>query len=233
MNKVQSLPIAGRRSLVTAAIEILRSKVNDGSWQIGDRIPAEAELAEALRVGRNTIREAIRVLSHSGMLEVRQGDGTYVRRAVDPAETIQRINRSSIRDHLEMQSILEAEAARFAARRRTEADIQNLSELVNALGARSPNEGLEEYMRRDRAFHLAVAAAAHNQAIEELYRYFALSIQTHARTIRHDGELNEPGPAEHRAIVDAIIRQDEELAATAARKILMPRIRNLSELQGG
>jgi DNA-binding FadR family transcriptional regulator len=232
MGTIQSLPTVGRRSLVTSAIEIFRSKVSDGTWKIGDRIPAEAELAEALDVGRNTVREAIRVLSHSGMLEVRQGDGTYVRSAIDPAETIHRINRSSIRDHLEMQSILEAEAARFAARRRTEADIRILNKLVNALGIRSPGQGLEEYMRRDRAFHLAVAAAAHNQAIEELYRYFALSIRTHARTIRNEGELAEPGLAEHRAIVDAIIRQDEELAAIAARQILMPRIRALSEIQG-
>ena len=229
MNSTRSLPAVDRRSLVAAAIDILRSKVGDGSWKVGDRIPAEPELAEALNVGRNTIREAIRVLSHSGMLDVRQGDGTYVCRTVDPAETIQRINRSSIRDHLEMQSILEAEAARFAARRRTEVDIEVLKKLVAALGEPRQGEGLEGYMQRDRAFHLAVAKAAHNQAIEELYRYFALSIHTHARTIRDDGELAEPGLAAHRDIVDAIIRKDEELAANAARKILMPRIQKLAD----
>jgi len=232
MKSDRALPPVDRRSLVTAAIDILRGKVQDGTWQIGDRIPAEAELARALSVGRNTIREAVRVLSHSGMLEVRQGDGTYVRRIVDAAEIMQRINRSSIRDHLEMQSILEAEAARFAARRRTPADIERLTELVATLGERRPDEGLEEYMERDRAFHLAIAAAAHNQAIEELYRYFALSIRTHVRTIREDGELADPGREAHRAIVDAIVRQDEEAAAAAARNILLPRIRKLAEVEG-
>jgi DNA-binding FadR family transcriptional regulator len=233
MTNPRSLPTADRRSLVASAIDILRSRIRDGTWRVGDRIPAEAELAEALGVGRNTVREAIRVLSHSGMLEVRQGDGTYVRRAVDPAETIQRINRASLRDHLEMQSILEAEAARFAARRRTDRDVEVLKTSVALLGARSSGEDLEAYMQRDRAFHLAVAAAAHNQAIEELYRYFALSVHTHARAIRNDGELSEPSLEAHQAIVDAIVDQDEERAAIAARNILMPRIKKLAETEGG
>lgn len=193
------------------------------------RIPPEPELAGALNVGRNTIREAVKVLAHSGMLEVRQGDGTYVRRIVDPAETLQRINRSSLRDHLEMQSILEAEAARFAARRRTRRGYRRPAK--SGQGARRPGEPVEDFIQRDRAFHLAVAAAAHNQAIEELYRYFALSIATHARTIRDDGELAEPGIAEHQAIVAAIVRKDEEGAAEAARNILIPRIRRLTEMQ--
>ena len=233
MNSIRSLPAVDRRSLVASAIDILRSKVRDGTWRVGDRIPAEAELAEALGVGRNTIREAVRVLSHSGMLEVLQGDGTYVRRAVDPAETIQRINRASLRDHLEMQSILEAEAARFAARRRTGPDIKMLKTCIASLGPRFPGEDIEAVMQRDRAFHLAVAAAAHNQAIEELYRYFALSVHMHARTIRSDGELAEPSLEAHQAIVDAIVSQDEERAAIAARNILMPRIKKLAAAEGG
>ncbi|MGZ5804763.1 MAG: FadR/GntR family transcriptional regulator [Xanthobacteraceae bacterium] len=232
MNNTQLLPAVDRRSLVASVIDILRSKVRDGTWRVADRIPAEAELAEAFGVGRNTVREAIRVLSHSGMLEVRQGDGTYVRRAVDPAETIQRINRSSLRDHLEMQSILEAEAARFAARRRTQLDIEALKKTVASLKSRLPGEDLEAYMQRDRAFHIAVATAAHNQAIEELYRYFALAVHTHALTIQSDGELAEPSYEAHWAIVDAIIKQDEERAANAARNILTPRITRLSEIEG-
>lgn len=231
MTANRSLPAIDRRSLVASVIDILRANVRDGTWRVDQRIPPESELAGALNVGRNTIREAVKVLAHSGMLEVRQGDGTYVRRIVDPVETLERINRSSLRDHLEMQSILEAEAARFAARRRTDADIAVLRKAVKARGARRPGEPVEDFIQRDRAFHLAVAAAAHNQAIEELYRYFALSIATHARTIRDDGELAEPGIAEHQAIVEAIVRQDEESAAEAARNILIPRIRRLTEMQ--
>jgi DNA-binding FadR family transcriptional regulator len=233
MKKAHSLPAVGRRSLVASAIEVLRAKVHDGTWPVGARIPAEAELAEALGVGRNTVREAVRALSHSGMLQVRQGDGTYVKRAVDATETLQRLDRSSLRDHLEMQSILEAEAARFAARRRTNADIRVLKAALASRGARAPREDVEAFLHRDRRFHLAVAAAAHNQAIEELYRFFALSVESHAQAIRADGELAEPGPDAHGAIVEAIVARDEERAAMTARHILAPRIERLSETERG
>ena len=229
MSKRSHITAVPRRSLVTEAIEILRSKVSDGTWRLGERLPPEPELAEALGVGRNTVREAIRVLSHSKMLDVRQGDGTYVQSLVDPAETLQRINRSSVRDHLEMQSILEAEAARFAARRRTNADIVTLNKLLDERGERTKYSNLEEFFERDRAFHQAVAAAAHNSAIEELYRYFALAIPMQSQVIRQEGELPEANVGAHRAIVEAITKKNEEAAVTAARKIFAARIKRLNE----
>src|ERR1700761_2131890 len=104
-----TLPTLPRRSLVTATIDALRTKLDAGEWRIGERLPPEGDLAGGLGGSRNTAREAVRVLSHAQSLDVRQGDGTYVRSVVDAAETFNRINRSSVRDHLEMQSILEAE----------------------------------------------------------------------------------------------------------------------------
>lgn len=227
MSEHADLPTLPRRSLVTATIDALRTKLDAGEWQVGERLPPEGDLAGALGVSRNTVREAIRVLSHARMLDVRQGDGTYVRSVVDAAETLNRINRSSVRDHLELQSILEAEAARFAARRRTDSDLKKLEKLLQARGRADP-ANLEEFLNRDRAFHFSVAAAAHNTAIEELYRYFALAIPTQSQVIREDGKLHEPDLTIHRAIVDAIARRDEEGAAKAARRVLAPRIAKLS-----
>ena len=73
-------------SLVETAIESLRQAIEQGHWAIGDRLPVEAELSESLGVSRNTVREAVRVLVHVGMLETRQGDGTYVRATKDAGE---------------------------------------------------------------------------------------------------------------------------------------------------
>jgi len=229
MDSAAPLSPVPRQSLVASTIDSLRARLTDGTWRIGDRLPPEAELASGLGVGRNTVREAVRALSHSRMLEVRQGDGTYVRSVIDPAETIRRIDRTSIRDHLELQSMLEAEAARFAARRRTDDDLMKLRTLLEARGERTQHGDLEEFLRRDREFHLAVAAAAHNTAIEELYRYFAIAIATHTAAIRDGGELPEPDLSTHRAIVDAIERRDEHASAAAARLVLAPRIARLGE----
>ncbi len=78
------MPLAAARppaGLVDHAIDQLRQSITTGEWPVGTRIPpTEPNLATALGVGRNTVREAVRALAHSGILEVRRGgDGTYVR----------------------------------------------------------------------------------------------------------------------------------------------------------
>jgi len=221
-----------RLSLVESTITAIRAMIEKHVWQVGECIPRESELAEQFAVGRNTIREAVRVLSHSGMLEVRQGDGTYVRRDLDPAETVNRLNRSSLRDQIEMQCVLDAEAARIAARRRVPADMARLRKFLAARGEYSPENDLKDFLDRDRSFHFAIAMASHNEAIQAMYSYFHSSIYTLTKTIFSDKELPEPSFKDHAAIVDAIAAGDEDLAADAARNMLKPLLEKLDELLG-
>ena len=67
-----------RQTLVPQVIEQLRTQIATGEWPVGSRIPTEPDLVAALGVGRNTVREAVRALVHAGVLECRQGSGTYV-----------------------------------------------------------------------------------------------------------------------------------------------------------
>ena len=67
-----------RTNLIDQAVGRLRQQITSGAWQVGTRIPAEPELTELIGVGRNTVREAVQSLVHAGMLERRQGSGTYV-----------------------------------------------------------------------------------------------------------------------------------------------------------
>ncbi len=226
------LPAARRRSLVCETIEILRGRVENGTWRVGDRIPPEAALAEALGVGRNTVREAVRVLSRSEMLEVRQGDGTYVRRAVDPAETMERLNRADLLDSIALHQLLEAEIARCAAERRSEADLAALREALAARGDYRPGDDRAAFHARDRAFHRCVAAAAHNDALDALYRYFASSMEVRLHESFSEGELAEPTLAEHAAIVDAIAAGNGEAAAAAARAVLAAQLERLRRSRG-
>jgi DNA-binding FadR family transcriptional regulator len=73
-----------KRSLVDQALEQLRQRITQGTWAIGERLPTEPELAAELGISRNTVREAMRVLAFSGLIEVRQGDGSYLRSMTDP-----------------------------------------------------------------------------------------------------------------------------------------------------
>jgi DNA-binding FadR family transcriptional regulator len=222
------LPHIPRSSLVESTIHLIRAQVEQGNWKVGERIPKEAELADMLGVSRNTVREAVRVLSHADVLDVRQGDGTYVRSSVDAAEIMRRVNRASLRDHFELRVILETETARLAATRRTKDDIKTLRKLLDVRGT-SQDGDLAAFIQRDLAFHVAVSKAAHNEALDELYRYFVATAAPRMQAVIMDQDIPEPDALAHTRILQAIEDQAPERAAQAAHDAVMPVVRKLSE----
>lgn len=209
-----------RSSLVDLTIANLRQAVEAGTWGVGERIPTEPVLVDQLGVGRNTVREAVRVLVHAGVLETRQGDGTYVRAQFDPVETLRRLDRANLRDCLEVRLTLEVEAARLAALRR---DRRDLAAMHKALKARAAAQGnIDKRVKHDACFHHAVIEAAHNRAFTELYGYFARAIRNTIERTETDADLPEPSQADHQRLFDAIERADASAAAVAARRLLTP-----------
>ncbi|GAA2931173.1 hypothetical protein GCM10020221_28730 [Streptomyces thioluteus] len=136
-----ALRAAGRQSLVDTVVDQLRTQVAAGEWRVGERIPTEHALAEQLQVGRNTVREAVRVLVHAGMLRSRQGEGTFVVSTADPAEIMRGVQRAGVRDVLELRIALEAEAARLAATRHEPADLKRMRDALEAQTAFEDPEG--------------------------------------------------------------------------------------------
>jgi DNA-binding FadR family transcriptional regulator len=224
---MSTLPSVARLSLVDSAIEILKANITNGTWRVGDRLPREADLAEQLGIGRNSVREAVRTLAYAGILDVKQGDGTFVRRNVDATETMRNIDRAAQRDHLELQCVLETECARLAAQRRTEEDLVHLQQLLEARGERDIHQDMAQFVEADRAFHIGIAGATHNQALEALYRYFSSSIQSTVSSVLlefDEAEIPEPDMGAHAAILDAIRDQDEARAVKATLALLQPQI---------
>ncbi|EOD70066.1 FadR/GntR family transcriptional regulator [Amycolatopsis vancoresmycina] len=166
------MPLATTRraGLVDQVIEQLRTAVTQGEWPIGDRIPTEAELVEQLGVGRNTVREAVRALAHTGLLEVRQGDGTYVRATSEVSGAIRRLCGSELREVLQVRRTLEVEGARLAAVERTEDEVAELRALLARRETDLRAGRWEDFARTDAEFHCAVVRAGHNTLLTELYR---------------------------------------------------------------
>ncbi|VVS98652.1 Transcriptional regulator, GntR family [Marinobacter salarius] len=214
-------------SLVETAIESLRQAIEKGHWAIGERLPVEAQLSESLGVSRNTVREAVRVLVHVGMLETRQGDGTYVRATKDAGETLRRINRAQLRDKLEVRIMLETEAAKLAAERR---DAKDLERMTLALDERAKaGDDVESRIRHDHAFHTSLVAASHNPALSELYDYFANSVAQTIELTELDSGLPEPSQEDHELLLAAIRRQDSVKAETLSRALLQPSLKALGK----
>ena len=140
----------------------LRERLAAGTWEIGERLPSEAELARQLGVGRSTVREAIRVLVHAGLLETRQGAGTFALAHAGAAEWEGRLRSAELLEVCELREALELQAARLAAARRTPADLERIEMALAARDRLADEERGEAFVDADLAFHRAVVAAAHN-----------------------------------------------------------------------
>jgi DNA-binding FadR family transcriptional regulator len=206
-----------RAGLVDQVIEQLRTAVTQGEWPIGERIPTEAELVEQLGVGRNTVREAVRALAHTGLLEVRQGDGTYVRATSEVSGAIRRLCGSELREVLQVRRTLEVEGARLAAVERTEDEVAGLWSLLSRREAELREGRWLDFARTDAEFHCAVVGAGHNRLLTELYRglteVIAASIATTSSIAPGADHSPEIG---HEGLAQAIADRDPDRAAAEA-----------------
>lgn len=213
---MQPLP---RTNLAETAAESIRAEIRNRRWIVGERLPNEAALSTMLSVSRGTIREAVRVLVSQGLLETRQGSGTYLKSNVEtPAFDMAR--RSSLRDRFEARCALDVEGARLAALRHTPAVIAELRALLVARGNHSGPQDTG-FIARDLAFHQAVIAASGNRAMIDLYGFFSASIQETIEATLGD-DVPEPDAQAHAEIVDAIESGDPDLADAAVRRFMAP-----------
>ncbi|MFB9954485.1 FadR/GntR family transcriptional regulator [Cellulomonas denverensis] len=195
-----------RTGLIDSTVAQLRERISSGEWPVGTRIPAEPDLVELLGVGRNTVREAVQSLVHSGLVERRQGSGTYVLSASELAVTFSRqIADARQRDVVEVRRSLEVEAARLAARRRTTSDVASITALRDARAEAYAAHALDRMVAADLALHRAIARAARNPVLLSLYESLIDAITENIRfnfaQVLQDGD-------NHDGLVDAIVRGD-------------------------
>jgi DNA-binding FadR family transcriptional regulator len=217
-----------KTNLADTAIEAIRGEIFSKRWAVGEKLPNEATLSETLSVSRGTIREAVRALASQGLLETRQGSGTYVLSTTDAALPLTMARRAGLRDLFEARCALDVEAARLAALRQTPATLATLRTL---LAQRGNFEGGDKaaFIKRDLAFHQAVIAASGNRAMVEIYDFFSASIaETIEATLGAD--IPEPDMQAHADIIEAIATGDPEQADAAVRRFMAPVINTLDRM---
>ncbi|WP_409182355.1 FadR/GntR family transcriptional regulator [Amycolatopsis sp. VS8301801F10] len=224
------MPLATTRraGLVDQVIEQLREAVTAGEWPIGHRIPTEPELSAQLGVGRNTVREAVRALAHTGILEVRQGDGTYVRATSEVSGAIRRLCGTELREVLHVRRLLEVEGARLAATARTDEDLAELRVLLNRRDTDWDEGRLDDFARSDAEFHQVVVRCGHNGLLLELYRGLMEAITASVASTSDNPEHAEE--IRHRELVNAIEARDADRAAAEAAGFLDELIARAEEL---
>ncbi|WP_313277248.1 FadR/GntR family transcriptional regulator [Timonella senegalensis] len=204
--------MSDRSNLIELAVEQLRSRIRSGEWKVGERIPTEPLLVELLGVGRNTVREAVQSLVHSGLLIRRQGSGTYVKSTSEMSVAIGRQFEDAHYVHiLEVRRSLEVEAARLAARNRTDKDIAAIRTANQERHRAFASGDLDGMVSADMALHNAIASASKNPVLASLYESLTEAV---SHTIRMNVEtiLRSHVNDDHDDLVDAIIMGDPFLA---------------------
>jgi GntR family transcriptional repressor for pyruvate dehydrogenase complex len=186
-----------------------------GSVAAGQKIPSERELAQVLRVGRSALREAIKSLSLLGLLDVRQGDGTYL--SGSPSELLPRViewglllGERRVSDLMEVRTHLEITVAGLAAERRDEEDIRRLRRIITRMD--QADGDLPSYIEADISFHLTIAEASRNQVLSSLLGSIRSLLHVWAARVLESAGETETSLAVHIPIVDAIERGDVEAA---------------------
>jgi GntR family transcriptional repressor for pyruvate dehydrogenase complex len=215
-----SLRVEPREGPLAEITRKLLDYLLSGEIKPGSKIPSERQLAEALGVGRSALREAIKSLSLLGLLDVRQGDGTYLSRS--GSDLLPRViewglllEEPRILDLLEARSELEIVVAGLAAQRASAEAVQSLVSGLEAM--RAAGDDVESYVEADIAFHLLVAKASGNDVLANILTSMRSLLRVWAaRVLHHAGETETSLPM-HIPIVDAIEAGDPDAARNAMR----------------
>lgn len=195
-----------RTNLIDHAVGRLRQQITSGAWVVGTRIPAEPELTELIGVGRNTVREAVQSLVHAGMLERRQGSGTYVISDSELGPAMGRqIAGAHQRDVLEVRRSLEVEMARLAALRRTDSQVAELRALRDRRTSAYASGEMDLMVEADLVLHRTIAHASHNPVLVALYENLQDAI---SENIRFNFEHPVHDDDSHHALVEAVAAGD-------------------------
>ncbi len=205
------------------AAEVARRLVDyllSGGVEPGERMPSERQLAEAFGVGRSAVREAIAALSLIGLIEVRHGDGTYLKRPDSPllpqvVEWGLLLGEQRTIDLVEARQLIEVDIAGLAASRRTDEDLVDLARILARM-EREAREGAEtaEFVDADVAFHLRLADMARNSALRDVLSSIQALLRAWIGRVIAEG-YRDISYAEHIPVFDAVRDQDARAAERA------------------
>jgi GntR family transcriptional regulator, transcriptional repressor for pyruvate dehydrogenase complex len=209
-----------RRSVFDEVVTRLGDFIMQSDLKPGDKLPAERELTESLRVGRSSLREAVKALRAVGAIDVVAGGGMYVGRGgskalAKPLSWAVLLNSSSLAQTIEAREILEVQLAPLAAERVTEEELAGLRHLLDRM--RAAVNDAEAYLLADVQFHLTIARASKNDIL-----YYALEMLQHVtsawiRRSLHKTHCEPLSLAEHQTIYDALAAHNAPAAREAMR----------------
>lgn len=220
VGKLANIDPIRREPVATQVARRLVEYILTGQVEPGDRMPSERQLAEAFGVGRSAMREALKALTLIGLIEVRQGDGTYLRKA-DSAllpEVIEwglLLGEQRTMDLVEARQHIEIVIARLAAARRTEEDV---ADLRACLARMERTTDYQAFVEADVQFHLRLAEMARNTVLRDVHSSVQALLRAWIGRVLAATGGTRSSYDEHVPIVAAIEQGDPDRAAAAMER---------------
>ena len=184
------LPKVAKTSLVDEVITAIRKMLKEETWAAGKKLPSELELSRQLGVGRSTVREALRVLSHLGLVESRSGLGTYVvEKGIAEGGVQFPQTAETLTELFEFRKAIEIPAARLAAERRSDEQMKQIRETWDRCEQAVKRNSATEFARRDHLFHLSIVKATGNRFYIKAYEDLAAAFMGNVKLILGQGQL--------------------------------------------
>ena len=212
-----ALKTISKQNISDVIYEQLMENLIAGEWKPGDKIPSENELAAQLQVSRISVRSALQRLSSLGLVESRQGEGTFVcefsgAQYANNLIPLIVFERSDMQDLMEFRNILDSEIAALAALRATDTDIALLHQNYQRhMAAEGDVTKCADY---DSEFHCLLAAATHNALFHKVYQVFQPVFRKNMHQIVSIMGVSG-ARVNHAAILAAVEQHDPEAARAA------------------
>lgn len=198
--------------------DAIHQYIHQNNLAPGDKIPSERVLAEQLKTGRNSVREALRVLENEGTIEVKTGKGAFVSQSSTAGSIYFKLMKVNYIELLEIKTVLEQEAVRRLAESATPSQLANLDRLLAEVEQEAAQKRFS--VEKDRKFHQSILEYSRNKLLVQMVGNMIDALDNYS------GELDDPVDIWintiplHREMLEAIRRHDPAEACAAHKKIL-------------
>lgn len=206
-----------RISISACVLEEIKEKINTGVWQRGTKIPSETELQEMFNVSRNTIRGCMHKLSATGVLEIKHGEGTFVKDTIyehlfGTNYPVLPLTNTEIIEMFEFRKILEAANVKIAALKANATDLERIKNCLDEMLEFKNDD--QKYADADLNFHISIALATNNKVTYQIMLMLREVLLPHfkANAEKLRVQFIEFEEDMHIKIYEAIKRHDPEVA---------------------
>lgn len=206
-------PIRSRR-LSEIAVDQITSLIEEGHFDIGEKLPSERQLMEQFDISRASVREALRVLESQALIRVQPGKGAYILGTISQSDILEgllnwlKVNANEMLDVIAVRETLECYAAQLAAQHRSNEVVEKLINSIAEMRACVERGAFIEATHADREFHRLLYEASGNQFLKVLGDSIVASLHAARHSIIRIPKRAEKSLEEHEAIVEAISAGD-------------------------